>query len=180
MAIDILDTWKTEWANLPKVNDDSWKSNLADYLEARTLDLKIQSYTPDSNISFIFNKSVFLSNLTGIDSGIGNGAIVIGTAFKSAIDVSTIAVTAPISIGPASPTTTFSVVTASTFDPAASALASLKIAELANAEPVEDAIDSDYPVKIRDAVLLLTVSVGGLNSVSPTPGPLVDLGRSVI
>lgn len=180
MAIDSLNIWQDEWANLPKVNDDSWKSNLGDYIESRIANLKLLSYVPNTNISFSFNKTLFVDSLTGIDSGLGNGAIVIGEAFKTAILASNLTLVVPISIGNLSPTTLYSSISSVIFDPASALLASSKIAELVNAQPVADALDSEFPVKLREAVLLVTATITGTDSTAPTPIPLIDALRSVL
>ena len=180
MAIDDLTTWQNKWAELPKVVDNSWKQNIADYIDDRISNLKLDSYTPDSNIAFTFNKSIFLAGLADVDSGLGNGAIVMGTAFQSAIDSSILLLTPPISIGTPSPTTTFSSITTSVFTPTSSLAASNKIAELVNAEKVLDPLLSEFPVKLREATLLLKANISGLDSSTPTPLALSDLNRSVI
>ncbi len=52
-------------------------------------------------------------------------------------------------------------------------LGKAKVQELASSVPVADASNSDFPVKMREAFLLLTGTVTGTNSVIPIPGPLV-------
>lgn len=180
MAIDSLNIWQDGWAALPKVNDDSWKANLGDYIESRIASLKLLSYVPNTNISFSFNKTLFVASLTGIDSGLGNGAVVIGEAFKTAILASTLALVVPISIGNPLPATTYSAVSSVIFDSASALLASSKIAELVNAPPVTEAKNSEFPVKLREAALLLTATISGTDTTTPTPLPLIDAFRSVI
>jgi hypothetical protein len=180
MAIDSLTVWQNEWANLPKVIDDSWKENLANYIEARILNLKLSSYVPNTNISFSFNKDTFIAGLSSVDSGLGNGAIVIGQAFSAAMLLSTLSLTAPISIGNPTPTTTYSSVTTSIFNVLSASAAASKIAELAGAPNVLDPLESEFPIKLREAALLISADITGLDASTPTPLPLVDLARPVI
>ena len=178
MAIDSLTVWQNGWANLPKVNDDSWKQNLGDYVEARTANMSLATYTPSTNVTFSFNKSLFVQTLDGVSGA--NLVPILSDAFELAIIGSPIAVSPGTYIGVSTPATTFSVVSSSLFDLASAALGAAKILELASAPKVSDPLLSDFPIKLRDAFLLLTATVSGTNSVVPTPGPLVDPVRSVI
>lgn len=182
MSIDALATWKSEFANLPKVSDTSWKQNLADYIAARVDGkLKLSTYTPDSGITFAFNKAAFLSALSSVSAGTGDGVNAIAAGVKAAVVVpGSLVVVAPISVGSPSPTNTFSVVLTSIISPASAALAETKIQELSGAAPVSDVNNSLFPVKLRDAFLLLTADITGLDSTPPTPIAKADLGRAVI
>lgn len=181
MSIDALQIWKDEWALLPKVSDTSWKQNLANYIAARVDNkLKLQTYTPSSNIAFTFNKTTFLAALAGADAGTGTGVAAIATGIKNAVvTAGSLTFTAPISIGTASPTNTYSVVASSVITAASSLLAESKINELSSAVPVSSATDSLFPVKLREAFLLLTADVIGTDTQAPTPQPKSDLGRAV-
>jgi len=179
MTIDALAIWQSEWALLPKVSDDSWKTNMASYIAAR-LDgkLSLSGYLPPTGVSFIFNTAVFISSLSGVTSGTGDGVSKIAQGFKAAAETPGSLIVAPgTAVGSASPATTFSVVSSSVLSGSA---AEAKIAELASAPLVDSAADSDFPVKLHAAALLLTATVSGLNSVAPTPSPLIDAGRAVV
>ena len=180
MSIDVLQTWKDEWALLPKVSDTSWKQNLADYIAARVDGkLKLQTYTPAGNIAFTFNKTTFIAALAGVDAGTGTGISAIAAGVKNAVISGGLVLTAPISAGTPSPTNTFSIVASSVITAASSVLAEAKINELSSATPVSSASDSLFPVKLREAFLLLTADVIGTDTQAPTPQPKSDLGRAV-
>jgi len=82
------------------------------------------------------------------------------------------AVSAGAFIGVSAPPTLFSAVATTLIDPPSILLAKAKILELVTAPPEADAQDSLFPEKFRDATLLLTITVSGTNSVTPTPAPL--------
>jgi len=177
MAIDSLVIWQAQWALIPKVSDTSWKQNLADYIAARVdAKLALSTYVPPG--TFTFNKSVFVAGLAGVTSGTGDGVTKIASAFQSAVQtVGSLVVTPGTAFGAATPAQTFSVVASSVLIAAAG---KAKIEELSSAPLVSDPLLSQFPVKLRDAFLLLTATISGTNSVAPTPGPLVDAGRSVL
>lgn len=181
MSIDALQTWKDEWALLPKVSDTSWKQNLANYIAARVDGkLNLQTYTPSSNVVFTFNKSVFVASLASVTAGTGDGVTKIALGFKNAVVASgSLVLTAPVSVGTPSPVNTFSVIASSAITAASSVLAEAKINELSSAVPVSSASDSLFPVKLREAVLLLTADITGTDSQVPIPIPKSDLGRGV-
>lgn len=181
MSVDALATWKSEFAALPKVSDTSWKGNLADYIAARVDGkLALSDYDPVDNVSFSFDKTVFLTALEGVSSGLGNGVNAIAEGVKNAVlTAGSLVVTAPVSVGTPSTTNTFSVIASSVITPASAALAEAKIQELSGAAPVSDANESLFPVKLREAFLLLTADIIGTDSQTPTPAPKSDLGRSV-
>ena len=74
------------------------------------------------------------------------------------------------------PNTIFSVVNTTVIDPTSIALGKAKILELVTAPPVSDPQLSQFPTKFREATLLLTITVSGLDSTPPGGGgplPLV-------
>lgn len=181
MSVDSLAIWKSEFANLPKVSDTSWKQNLADYLAARVDGkLTLSTYDPAASVTFTFNKTVFLAALASVDAGTGGGAVAIALGVKNAVIASgSLVVLAPVSVGTPSPVNTFSVVTTSVITAASSLLAEAKIAELSSATPVSSVADSLFPVKLREAFLLLAADITGLDSQAPTPQAKIDAGRAV-
>jgi hypothetical protein len=177
MSVDPLSTWQSEFAILPSVIDDSWVSNLADYIAAR-LDSKLDLQTYSPSATFVFNKASFIAILGTSSSEVGDGVAKLADGFVAGV-TGGLSVAALTSFDAGTPAETFSVVATSIFDPASTALANAKILELESATPVIDINDSIFPEKIRDASLLLTATVIGTDSVSPTPGPLTDALRGV-
>jgi hypothetical protein len=179
MSIDALGTWKSELANLPKVGDDSWKSNLADYISDRiTSKLNLLTYSPP--VSFTFNKSAFIAQLSGVTPALANGVEKIADGVVAGI-TGGLTVAPGTSFGGETPAETFSVVASSIFDAASLILVDVKIMELESATPVDDVNDSIFPEKIRSGVLLATATVTGTDSVTPPsgPNPLTDALRGV-
>lgn len=181
MAIDPLATWRSTLAALPKVADNSWATNFAAWVADR-INNKITTnptnLTLASPLVFVFPQATFATQLVAL-TPTGNalaGITGFADAWKAAIDTVLFPATLNVAPGafvpPATPATTFSTVTSVLLDPASVTAARAKIIELATAPPVADVNDSEFPVKFREAFLLLTITVSGLDS-TPTPaGPL--------
>lgn len=180
MPVDPLATWRSTLAALPKVADTSWAANFAAWVAGRvaTITTNPTNLTLSAPLVFVFNQALFASQLISLTptgdalSGITGFA----DAWKAAIDTTVFPATLNVAPGafvpPTTPATTFSTVTSVLLDPASVAAAKAKIIELATAAPVADVNDSEFPVKFREAFLLLTITVAGLDS-TPTPaGPL--------
>ena len=180
MAIDPLATWQSTFAALPLVADDSWKANVSDWLDARIAGLALNGIG-GPGLAFTFAKSSFQSALDPVDPALGNGAVVLAAAFETSVLGSSYATGTGSYIGSATPTTTWSVVNSTIVDAVSVAAGKAKVLELLSAPIVDAAIDSDFPVKMREAFLLLTISTSGLNSVVPPagPNPLNDPFRAV-
>ena len=123
--------------------------------------------------SFTFNEAVFAAQLSTIPittsqvTGVTNFA----NAWETAILASLAAVGPGCFIPPSSPATLFSAVAGVVIDPASVALGKAKIIELGTSPLVASAQDSEFPIKFREATLLLTVTVSGTDS--DDSGPLV-------
>lgn len=180
MSLEPLSTWKSEFALLPKVADSSWKSNLGDYIEARVNSL-LDLSTYSTGVSFTFDKTTFEAALAGVDALTGDGVDAMATGFGNALATGLV-VSAGASFSPYTPQTTFSSVTSSTFDAASITAGENKIKELNSATPVDSVNDSLFPLKLREAFLLLTATVIGLDSTPmPTgPLPLTDTARGTV
>jgi len=180
MAIDPLATWRSTLAALPKVADTSWAANFAGWVADRVVNITTNpaNLTLASPLVFVFNEATFATQLIALTpvsdalSGITGFANAWETAILTTVFPATLNVAPGAFIPPSSPATIFSSVTSVVLTPASIAAAKAKIIELASAPPVSDVNDSEFPVKFRDAFLLLKINVTGLNSVSPTPGPL--------
>lgn len=181
MTIDALSVWKTQLNSLPKVADDSWASNFSMWADGRVTNkmtlIDIDLFT------FTFAESIFQSTLINLSptpsASIGINAF--ANAWETAINVSTVVVPIGASIGTPSPMTTWSSVTSTIILPASIAAAKAKIIELISAPTVDDALDSDFSIKFRDAYLLLQIQVTGLDSQPPPvagPGPQPLIGVS--
>jgi len=178
MPVDVLDIWKTTLKALPKTADNSWAGNFAAWTDDRTtskMDLLIID-----QFTFTFAKAIFEGALIGL--GPTPSAVIGITAFanawETAINASTVVVPAGASIGTPSPATTWSAVSSTIILAPSIALAKAKILELVTAPTVADALNSEFPIKFRDAFLLLQIQATGLDSTPPAAGPLPLVGVS--
>lgn len=174
MPIKPINDWKSSLKDLPKVADTTWALNFANWYANN-----ITSISPDPTMytdpgfTFTFQSSIFQAQLLTLMPTLNalQGITGFANAWEAAI-LASIALSAPGAIlMPASPATTFSTVITTLIDPASIVLGKAKILELASASPVENANDSQFPVKFREATLQLTFTVVGLNSVPPPAGP---------
>ena len=169
--------WQTAWATVPAVKNDSWKANLANKVDSLVTGLLTTNglfkAPGQPALTFTFAKSTFQGALTD------NKPATLANAFETAILASTYVVPINSFIGTDTPATKFSAVASCVVDPASVALAKAKFLEIVGLEPVKAANKSQFPVKLRDAFLLLTVTTTGTNSVAPTPSPLTDPGRAL-
>lgn len=176
MAVSPIAVWKNTLNKLPKVKDKSWAKNFAKWYADRVLKIttKPSKFVPAA-FSFKFAQPVFVSALkllkpvSASKAGITNFA----NAWEKAIKA-TIVTTGPNSFKPpTSPATKFSVVSSVVIDPASIAKGKKKLLELIKAKPVGNALDSKFAPIFRDATLLLTITVTGLDSTTPgNGGPL--------
>lgn len=187
MPINPLNAWKSTLAALPKVVDTSWALNFANWYNQRIL-----SVTPDptvmtpSGFLFVFSAATFATNLMTMPPVMAApaGMTAFANAWSAAIALTVFPATlflAPGTVyGTPSPATTFSAITSVTLNPASLVAAKAKLMELLQAVPVSDPQQSIFPEKFRDATLQLKIDVTGLNSVAPTPAPLVALGVPLV
>lgn len=174
MAIDVLQIWKDELANLPKVGDNSWVTNFSTWYADRIVNIEPDpSFLVPIGFIFTFAKPVFETQLLTLTPTNDQVAGITGfaNAWEAALLASTIVIAPGTYIPPATPATTFSIVASSIIDLTSIALGKAKLLELVTAPPVADAQNSLFPVKFREATLLLTITVSGTNSVSPPAGP---------
>lgn len=173
--LDPASFWISEFANLPITDSNDWPDNIADLIDSLTTNkLEISGISPPS--TFTFNRNVFKAGIVSLvpNANVVPNANAFALAFANAVAASTMFVAAGSSVGAPTPATTFSappvvVILPPTIAAAQAALTSSIIA----AVPVADPTMSTVPVAFRDAFLALAASVTGLNSVVPTPGPLV-------
>lgn len=178
MAIGSIADWRTAFAAMPKVSDDSWKGNLANTVDGLVTS-KLSSpglLNPSGQPAavFTFAKSTFQSALSDALPA------TLQSALAAALSASSIVVPVGSYIGsPGNPATTFSAVASAVLDPPSISAASAKLLELLNQTPVGDPDLAPGPATFREAFLLLTMTTTGTNSVTPTPGPLTDAARAM-
>jgi len=178
--IDPLATWRSTLAALPKVADTSWAANFAGWVADRVVSIETDASVLDSSAGFVFvfNEALFASQLIALTpvndalAGITGFADAWEAAILTTVFPATLNVSAGAFAGSPSPATTFSVVNSVVLDPPSILAAKNKIIELATAAPVADVNDSEFPVKFREAFLLLTITVSGLDSTPAPAGPL--------
>lgn len=174
--IDPLSTWKSTLAALPKVANTSWALNFANWYSDR-----IVAIEPDSTaltaagFTFTFAVGIFATQLTALTPTASAVAGITGfaNAWESAILASVAVVPPGAFVPPSSPPTLFSAVASTIIDPSSIALGKAKLLELITAPQVDDPNSSQFPVKFREATLLLSITATGTNSITPTPTPLV-------
>lgn len=178
--IDPLVTWRTTLNALPHVTDASWATNFAAWVAGRVVSIQPNQslLNTSTGFVFVFNQALFATQLATLTptfnalSGITGFATAWETAINTTVFPATLNVSPGAFIPPTSPTTLFSAVTSVILDPASILAAKNKIIELATSPQVLDPNLSDFPVKFREAFLLLTITVVGLDSTVPTPVPL--------
>jgi hypothetical protein len=182
MALANSAAWQSAYADptkMPAVADTSWKANLALFFSDLTDDLlKCSTVYASAGVpagSFTFNAAAFQAALSG--SGLG----VISNAWETAILASTMVVATGAFVGePKTTANTFSAISSTVIDVASiSAAKSYIAAQLAALTPVSTAGACQFPVVMRQAFLMLTVTISGSNSLGP-PTALTAAGVSLI
>lgn len=176
MPIEILNTWQSEFDALEKVNTPQWSLNKADWYSNM-----IANITPDPSVfsavgfSFTFNSASFASLMSSAvpSSDPVSGISTIASAWESAILASIVICGPGSALVPPTPATTFSVVTSTIIDPSSILLGKTMILGLSSAPKTNKGKDSEFPKKFREATLQLKIIVSGMNSLAPTPSPLV-------
>ena len=178
MAVDPLSVWKLELTSLTPVADSTWALNFANYVADRVVAIETNPSSLISTLVCPFNKVLFASQLVSLAptpdaaTGIAGFATAWETTILTNIFPATLSVAPGAIIPPASPATTFSLITSVILDPASIILAKNKILELISSPPVSDPNSSLFPEKFREAFLALTITIIGMDS-TPTPtGPL--------
>jgi len=168
--------WESALNSLPKVKDTSWAANLADAVDGLTTGMMELINIKTIPASFTFGKSAFQAALLPLKpvSSATKGANNFADAWEQGVLASMMSVSPGATVGlPATPGNTYSAPPATLVDPpsVATAKAGL-VTAITGIPPSEDA--NAFAGAFRDAFLALTFTSTGLNSVSPTPGPLID------
>lgn len=180
MALASVSSWQDDWQNnVPNVSDDSWQANLANFVADHVTSLLTSNglfkAVGQPALTFTFAKATFQSNL-----GTGTADELVA-AFQAAWAASTYVVPVGSFIGTDTPATKFSVVASCIPDAASLVLAAAKIAQVIGipVASADDGYKSQFPVKLREAFLLITITTTGTNSVAPTPSTLTDTARAL-
>lgn len=174
MAVQPLATWRSTLATLPKVATPAWALNFANWYHQQIIPGITTNPANLTPVGFVFTFPVatFATQLQAL--GPAPTALAGITGFANAWEtalLATVVVVAPGSfIPPSTPATLFSVVNSTIITPASIAAGKAKLLELVTAPVVADPLLSEFPVKFREATLLLKITVTGLNSVTPANG----------
>lgn len=178
MPIDAESTWIETVNNLPTVKSapESIKA-LVDAVDTCVTG-KAELTGIIGTVSYTFQKAIFLAGLSSLGPApvTATGVAQFVQAWQSAAAASVMIVPPGSSFGSPSPATTFSVVVTTLLDPpsllaACSALQTELLA--AGAAPVSSYKDSKVGPALYKAFKLLSYTVTGINSIAPTPTPLV-------
>jgi len=180
LTLEALTIWQQTFAtDMVPTNSPTWPTILADWMAERVDNkLDLPGLGGPGRV-YTFNKSGFASALASMSPTNDAVAAITTLANAWASSLGTMVVSPGTYIEPATPSTTWSVVHSSIIDAPSIALAKAKVQELQANNLVQSALDSDFPVKFREAFLLLTVTTDGLDSDSDGPYPLTDSARAV-
>jgi hypothetical protein len=172
--MDALNTWESNWANIAlDSTGGSFATNIASFIAAR-VNGKLGIAPPNSGTAvFTFNSSVFASSIASLKptQTPASNLNQIASAWQSAILASTFIVSSGAYIGSPSPATLFAAPPAATPIPSAG-MAALS-AELNIGFNTPTASASVFPIAFYNAFAALQFSLTGMNSLVPTPTPLV-------
>ena len=187
MTISPLNKWQNDLALVPQVNDPSWSQNIANWYASEMASISPDpTYLIASGFLFVFPAPIFAS---GLASAVPSTAPEVGTQIiATAWETAMLSVVYPASLflapgtiqPPASPATTFSAITSVIINPASLQAGKAKILQLSSAKVVKNAKESAMATKLREATMQLKIDITGLNSVAPTPAPLVVAGVPLI
>jgi len=181
--IDALAKWISTYASdVPNVLDSSGPKNVAEWTDDRVPNMELPGIQ-GTGLTFTFNKGSFQTELEAINtSTLHDGVVALADAWATAIGGSVADVAVGSSVGAPSPATTWSVVGSTVIDGASVTAGRDKLLELENSPIAGTPEESEFPVKLREAFLLLTITTTGMDSTPPSSGgpfPLVDSARAV-
>lgn len=187
MTLEALSTWKSTFkTSVVPTAGGGWPDFLTNWYAARfnAPRLSLPGLTIAAPpLPATFGSAAFRAIYATLTQGLTQSAAIniIANAWAAGLAASTVLVKPGDSIGTPSPATTWSTVASSIFTAASVTAGKAKILELIGAPNVADALDSQTPIKFREATLLLKVTTTGQNSVVPPggPNPLVDTARAV-
>lgn len=159
--------WSARFDALSPASDPSWTTAMANLVFELSSSLQINEILPPC--VFNFQKALFEQGMLGATPA--GGEAIIAQAWASAISASTIIVASGSSIGAPSPATTFSAPPVVLILPPSVAAAQIALQNDLLAAPPSP--PSAVGPAFYKAFTSLQVSVTGINSVAPTPTPLV-------
>lgn len=172
--IDPVSIWTAEWANLPPVTDELAPVQIANFVFQR-VSAKLSAGPPFSGgFVFTFAMPIFQQIITDIPKTPTTAiyATRYGDAFQSSCVGSALVCSGGF-IGAATPPTTFSAPPAAVFDPGSVAVAKAALVATLMAAPPAPSEASIVPIALHQAFSSLKIILSGLNSIVPTPTPLV-------
>lgn len=175
--IDSLATFQSTFNDIPVGNDkDAGADAIAAWINDRVTSKMSLPGITGVGLTYTFDQTTFATSLKTMSNNNDKDGSIDSVAgfWKAALGIA--AVAAGSSVGTPSPATTWSVVNTTVIDAPSQTAGEDKMKELKTAD-----ISGDSPMaeKSWEAFLLLTITTSGLNSVSPTPGPLLDPARAV-
>ena len=173
--IDPESKWTERFANLkPDGVGTSWAGKMASAVAEGVPSMGITGVT--GSVSFTWQKSIFegmIQAAVASPAAIA-GAQVIANAWMSSVLSSVMMVASGAFVVASSPATTFSVVATSIIDPPSISIGySALLSLLTSSVPVPDPNLNMMGIALYTAFKSLTVTITGINSVAPTPAPLI-------
>jgi len=163
MSILPVNDWKDEFAAIPLVVDQTWKSNWGNWLfdmvskAGGNAGMALNGWAPPTAFNFQFDKSTFISSLADDGDGLAN----IAGAFEASVLTSTMVITAPMGTPP------MDAIASSAIDVASVSIAKAMILATDVSGMPEDPKDATIITSIRDAFLSLTYTVIGTTGGNP-------------
>jgi hypothetical protein len=180
--IDALDIWLDEFEKLP--NDptgDMSPTDMANFINDRVtgkLDTSTSIVKWDPAPSFTWQKSIFEDTLRAISKVPSSDPIIpaikIATGWQNAVLASKVLIQPQAKMNPPFPATNGIAATAvSIIDPASVALGfAYLVIQLSGVVPVPTRKGAVFPRAIREAFLMLTVTISGIDTQVPPVGPI--------
>ena len=172
MTITPVAVWKAQYKLLPKVSTPLWADNLAALVGTQVALAQLVGIT--GAMVYTYTQPLLASGLklnTQTPAQL-SAAISTAEAWGSAAAASLMVVAPGASFGAPTPATIFSVVTTTLLDPPSLILAKQSIVtKIMSSVPSTD--DGMLMDAFYEAFKKLTFSVTGINSITPTPTPLV-------
>jgi hypothetical protein len=176
-------TWGTTLTNLKPVSNATWAKAFADAVDSLTTAKMELTNIKTVPAQFTFAKAVFETQLKVLKptKSAQEGANNFANAWATTVQSSIMVVTPGATIGlPPSPANTYSAVTGTLLDPASLAAAKAGlVSDILKVKPDPKNANA-FARAFRKAFLALTYTTTGLNSVSPTPAPLIDAADPTI
>jgi hypothetical protein len=181
--IESESVWGNKLTNLNPTKNTTWARAFADAVDSLTTSKMELTNIKTTPAMFTFAKAVFEAQLVVLKptKSAQEGAKNFANAWATAVQSSLMVVAPGATIGlPPAPANTFSAVSGTLLDPGSltAAKAGL-VADILSVKPDPKNANA-FARAFRKAFLALTYTTTGLNSVPPTPAPLVDAADPTI